>query len=82
MSSDIGHAGLKKMLPQLAQSARSGKLPLADGLSAAAVRFKALTPAGEDALNPQVITLKQTLAYRICSAVNKIAMSPSSISNK
>lgn len=80
MSSDIGYAGLMKMLPQLAQSARSGKLPLAEGLFAAAVRFhpygdgngrlartlyalaqikadgpffKALTPAGEDTLNPR-----------------------------
>lgn len=39
MASGIAHAGFEKLLPKLSQSAREGKLPLADGLFAAAVRF-------------------------------------------
>ncbi len=81
MASEIGHAGFAKRLPDIAQSASEGKLPLADGLFAAAVRFhpygdgngrlartlyalaqlqknevmfEALTPAGEDLLNPRI----------------------------
>ncbi|WP_300629167.1 hypothetical protein [Pseudomonas sp.] len=39
MASRIGRAGFARMLPQLAGSAQQGKLPMAQGLFAAAVRY-------------------------------------------